>query len=410
MTRFIAGAHRLTRCLGLASMAGLAAGLVPVPAHAAGLLDACTGTGLLDSTPLSACGATSKVLSLGSTAQAATGALTGVLGGATGATGLTPDLTAAAAQAAKLANAADTASVDVGELRGLTAELGNATAASLGGGSAYNPVLGTVTLPNFQIRGTTYANVGAALDAVDVALRTGGGSDTTVSNGQGYATNVQINNVQHGSVQYDRGADGTTLSSVTLNSDAGGPVLIHNLAPGVGASDAATVGQVQAVANSAVQYTTINGVRSNTVMLSGGSPGGVTIGNLAPGVAGTDAVNVSQLQSVTSGALSQANSYTDGQIGNLRAFTDKAIASARRDGDGGTALALAATGIRFDDRPGKYSVGGATSYYNGQVGLAFGVAGTSETGRVRVNAAISASPTMDHPSVGGVVGASVAIN
>ncbi|MBE7219388.1 MAG: YadA-like family protein [Caulobacteraceae bacterium] len=381
------------------------------------------------------------------------------------------------------AGSADTDAVNVGQLRGVSAALGTATAATLGGGSIYNPLLGTISLPGFTIRGTTYASVGAALGAVDVALGTGAGapfvgnnsaaapapaatgpnataggygatasgsnsvalgagssdggqsnvvsigaagaerrlinlapgqvaagSTDAVNGGQLYDTDTRLASLQRGAVQYDRAADGTTQSAVTLMSDAGGPVIIHNLAPGVAASDAATVGQVQAVANSAVQYATVNGVKSNTVMLQGGAPGGVTISNLAPGQQGTDAVNLNQLRSYAGSALGQAQAYTDARISNLQAFTDRQIASARRDAAGGTAVALAATGLRFDDRPGKLSVGGATSYYNGQVGLAFGVAGTSESGRVRVNAAISASPTIDHPDVGGVVGASFAIN
>lgn len=296
------------------------------------------------------------------------------------------------------AGSSDTDAVNVGQLRGVSATLGAATAATLGGGSVYNPLLGTVSLPTFNIRGTVYANVGAALDAVDVAL----GPNTGSGAGGGTA--------QRGAVLYDRAADGSTQSSVTLASDAGGPVVIHNLAAGVVASDAATVGQVQAVANNSVQYTTVNGAKTNTIALQGGSPGGVTISNLAPGQQGTDAVNLNQLRSFSGNALGQAQAYTDERISNLKALTDREIASARRDAAGGTALALAATGLRFDDRPGKFSVGGATAYYNGQVGVAFGVAGTSETGRVRVNAAISAAPTIDHPDVGGVIGASFAIN
>ena len=388
------------------------------------------------------------------------------------------------------AGTAATDAVTVGQLRGVSATLGAATAATLGGGALYNPLLGTVTLPSFTIRGTVYANVGAALDAVDIALGSGtggsggggavpfvgnnsaglgapvasgrdataggygasatgtnsvaigagatdggqsnvvsvgsvgaerriinvasgqvaAGSTDAVNGGQLFDTNTQVASLQRGAVQYDRATDGSTRSAVTLNSDAGGPVVIHNLAAGVAASDAATVGQVQAVAATSVQYTTVNGVKTNTVTLQGGSPGGVTLANVAPGQQGTDAVNLNQLKSYSNGMLGQADAYTDARISNLKALTDRNIASARRDAAGGTALALAATGLRYDDRPGKISIGGATAYYNGQAGIAFGVAATSETGRVRVNAAISASPTIDHPDVGGVVGASIAIN
>ncbi|MDX7950023.1 YadA-like family protein [Lichenihabitans sp. Uapishka_5] len=431
---------------------------------------------------------------LGAGSVAARGAVTaydalGLLGTQNSAGEVSVGATGALRQVTNLAaGAADTDAANVGQVRGVSAQLGAATAATLGGGSVYNPLLGTVTLPSFTIRGTVYANVGAALDAVDVALgsttpTTGGtapfvgnntaaraaptatgadataggygatatgrnsvalgagstdggqadvvsvgaagaerriinvaagqvaaGSTDAVNGGQLFNTTQQVASLQHGAVQYDRATDGTTLSSVTLGSDAGGPVVIHNLAPGVATNDAATVGQVQAVAATSVQYTTVDGVKTNTITLSGGQPGGVTIGNLAPGQQGTDAVNLNQLQSASAGTLGQAQAYTDSRISNLQALTGREIASARRDAAGGTALALAATGLRYDDRPGKFSVGGATAYYNGQVGLAFGVAGTSETGRVRVNAAISAAPTIDHPDVGGVIGASFAIN
>ena len=379
---------------------------------------------------------------------------------------------------------AGTDAVNLNQLRGTTAQLGASVAATLGAGSAYDPVAGIISLPTFHIRGTSYTDVGSALAAVDVALSSGGGAGAFVANntsslpgptasganaaaggfgasasgsnsvalgsgstdggqanvvsvgapgaerrvinvasgqlaagstdavngGQLYQTNIQVASLQHGAVQYDRASDGSTLASVSLSSDAGGPVIIHNLAPGVAASDAATVGQVQAATSNSVQYTTVNGVKTNTIVLSGGKPGAVTISNLAPAVQGTDAVNLDQLRSYTSGMNNGANAYTDQRISNLAAITKQQIDRARSDAAGGTALALAATGLRYDDRPGKTSIGGATAYYHGQMGLAVGIGTTSENGRLRFNAALSASPTMTHPDVGGVVGASLAID
>lgn len=211
-------------------------------------------------------------------------------------------------------------------------------------------------------------------------------------------------------VRYDTGAAGGTLSSVTLSSEAGGPVVIHNLAPGAAASDAATVGQVQASAADGVRYTVTNGVRSNTVALAGGAPGGVTIANVAAGVAPGDAVNVAQPQTAAAGAMSQSMAYTDQRISTLSAFTRREIDRARADAAGGTALALAATGLRYADLPGKVSVAGATAYYHDQMGLAFGVGATSEDGRFRVNAALGAAPTLARPDVGAVVGVSMVLN
>jgi autotransporter adhesin len=138
---------------------------------------------------------------------------------------------------------------------------------------------------------------------VNVAAGTLSATSTDAVNGsQLYQTNAQVASLGHTSLQYDTNGAGQTLSSVTLASDQGGPVIIHNLAPGVAASDAATVGQVQAVGASAVQYSTVNGVRSNTIALTGGQAGGVVISNLAPGVLGTDAANVNQVQAPMRGS------------------------------------------------------------------------------------------------------------
>jgi autotransporter adhesin len=44
--------------------------------------------------------------------------------------------------------------------------LGTSTASALGGGAAYNPATGTISAPAYPIAGTTYTNVGAALNAL----------------------------------------------------------------------------------------------------------------------------------------------------------------------------------------------------------------------------------------------------
>ena len=234
-------------------------------------------------------------------------------------------------------------------------------------------------------------------------------STDAVNGSQLYQTNAQVASLGHSSVQYDTNGTGT-LASVTLSSDQGGPVIIHNLAPGIAASDAATLGQVQSVAASSVQYTTVNGIRSNTIALAGGQPGGVVISNVAPGVLGTDAANVNQVQAAAGGGAAQANAYTDQRINNLAAYTQQQISQTRRQAAGGIATALAAAGLHYEDRPGKVSIAGASGYYHNQLGLAFGVSALSDDGRVRVNAAITASPTVGRADIGVVIGASLALN
>jgi len=75
-------------------------------------------------------------------------------------------------------------------------------------------------------------------------------------------------------------------------------------------------GQVAVVDRSAVKYDTNpdGSVNYNTVSMGGSNATGpVTVHNVAPGVAGTDAVNVNQLNNGIAGA----NAYTDARVNAL---------------------------------------------------------------------------------------------
>ena len=66
-----------------------------------------------------------------------------------------------------------------------------------------------------------------------------------------------------------------------------------------------------------------------------------------------------------------------------------------------------ASGLRYDDRPGKVSLAGAVAGYKGESGLAVGV-GYAATDRLRFNASFSGSPSQNN--YGGVVGGSFTLN
>ena len=200
-------------------------------------------------------------------------------------------------------------------------------------------------------------------------------------------------------VKYATDGAGNTLSEINLASQAGGPVVIHNVGTGVAANDAVNVGQlkvVASVASNSVQYDkNTSGTRSNTLTLTGGNAfAPVTIQNVAAGVRPTDAANVGQLNNL--------QAYTTKQIARL----DTKIDAARVSASSGTALALAATGLRYGDVQGKTSIAGATAVYKGRVGMAFGVGHTSEDGRWRYNVAASFAPQSISKDFGVVAGAS----
>ena len=117
--------------------------------------------------------------------------------------------------------------------------------------------------------------------------------------------------------------------------------------------------------------------------------------NVAPGVSPTDAVNMSQLSSLSSGFQSQVNSL------------QSQITDNRTEARAGAALALAASGLRYDPRPGKASIAAAFGHFKGQSGLAVGL-GYTLTDSWRFNAAFTASPQQSDYGV--VAGASWTLN
>jgi autotransporter adhesin len=104
---------------------------------------------------------------------------------------------------------------------------------------------------------------------------------------------------------------------------------------------------------------------------------------------------MSQLSGLTSGFQSQLN--------GLQAE----VTSNQREARAGTALALAATGLQYDHRPGKASIAGAVSNYKGQSGIAVGL-GYAFSDRWRVNASFTSAPDVNDYGV--VAGASFTLN
>mgnify|MGYP001142801495 FL=1 len=103
------------------------------------------------------------------------------------------------------------------------------------------------------------------------------------------------------------------------------------------------------------------------------------ITHVAAGTDPTDAVNVGQLDSVASG-IEQQVSGVQKQVGyNLR------------EARAGIALALAASSLQYDQRPGKASLSAAFGNFKGQSGIAVGF-GYSASDRFRINASFEASP------------------
>ncbi|WP_431306804.1 ESPR-type extended signal peptide-containing protein [Acinetobacter dispersus] len=170
--------------------------------------------------------------------------------------------------------AADTDAVNVRQLRSVqdgVDQLGESTAGALGGGSTYDPTTGTVSNPTYNINGNDHNNVGDALTELDkgwtlqsnganaAAVKAGDTVDIGTADGE---ENLQVakdgNDIKY-SLNRDLKVDSVTAGDSVLNTDG---------------------------------LTIANGP---SVTKNGIDAAGKTISNVAPGVAGTDAVNKDQL-------------------------------------------------------------------------------------------------------------------
>ncbi|MDP9909520.1 autotransporter adhesin [Variovorax boronicumulans] len=110
---------------------------------------------------------------------------------------------------------------------------------------------------------------------------------------------------------------------------AGNERQITNVAGGTQATDAVNVRQLQAVQQSAVRYdTNVDGsVNYNSVTMgNGASTGPVTVQNVAPGVAPTDAVNVQQLNQAGAAGIAYTDARTNALGNELRNTAKNAYA------------------------------------------------------------------------------------
>ena len=333
-------------------------------------------------------GVAAQVAALGNTAvqynDATKSAIT--LGGANGTVITNVAAGSVAAGSTDAVNGSQLAATNVQVANNSTAitNLGNQVANGGTGPVQYsNP--GSVTTPNGGTRTNDLTLVGAAAGPVGLHNVAGGaiaaGSTDAVNGGQVYGLALTAVNA----VSYNTDATGARTNTVTLaGGNAAAPVAITNVAAGnvaAGSTDAVNGGQLNAtnqsvataqgtansalaLGNNSVQY---GPSRTNVTFNAGGQA--TVLSNVAAGVSTTDAVNVGQLNSGISSAMTQANAYTDGRIAAL----DFDLRNVRRDSFAGTSGALAAAGLpqAYEAGKGMIAIGGGT--YAGQSAVAVGM-------------------------------------
>ncbi len=341
------------------------------------------------------------------------------------------------------AGSAATDAVNVAQLQGIDARVtSNSTTianhetrivALEAGGGGGTPASGparysdaaTPTTPNAGTPTNDATLVGAAAGAVGLHnVRAGtlaAGSTDAVNGGQLFATNQQVANHENRITVIENSVSGSTISPVqysdaatptvpnggTLSNDVtlvgagGGAVTVHNVAAGrvaAGSTDAVNGGQLNAT-NAVAQEAVALGRNSVQYDAGGRSvtfgPGTapVRLGNVAPGVAPTDAVNVAQLQAGLQSAVAQSQAYLETRFDLLGRDLD----SLRRDSEAGTAGALAAAALPQASDPGRGMVAFGTGLFQGEGAFAMGLSTRLENGR----AVIRAGATIDTRGRGG---------
>lgn len=215
------------------------------------------------------------------------------------------------------------------------------------------------------------------------SIAVGNGSLATAANGValGAGATADRGGMAGGQELFSNTAVASTQGAVSVGS-AGNERQITNVAGGTQATDAVNVRQLQAVKNSSVQYqTNVDGsVDYNNVTL-GNNTGPTTIHNVAPGVAGNDAVNVNQLNSGIAGA----NAYTDKRVNGLQNNID----GVARKAYAGVASAMAMESAPFV--PGKVTYAAGAGYYQNQGAIGIALRRTADNGRWSVTGGMSAS-------------------
>ncbi|MFV0600564.1 MAG: YadA-like family protein [Brachymonas sp.] len=291
--------------------------------------------------------------------------------------------------------------------------VGNSTAIALGGGSIFDPTTGQITA-SLTVDGNTYDNVQSALDAIGSVIGGSGGwnlqanggpetnippagtvnvvdgsNTTAVLNDNELQVNVVDNPTFNGEVTMNGGA--TISDHLTVNAgttiDMGGN-RITNVGAGVDPSDVVTMQQLQDAQAGSVKYATNpdGSINYNQVVLEGTpydpqtSQGGTVINNVAAGeisANSSQAVNGSQLYQVQQSFFNQQN-----QINSNRKLAGAGIAGAIAQGS-----------IRYDDRPGKFSMGIGVGTFDSQAAMAIGAGYTSKSQLWRFSVGASMSPT-----------------
>ena len=131
----------------------------------------------------------------------------------------------------------------------------------------------------------------------------------------------------------------------------------------------------------------------------------VVLHHVANGALANDAANIGQLQAGLADVMATSMGYTDTRVMEAMAYTDMRVSELsfdltdlRDDAFSGTAAAMAMSAIPQAIDPSKSTIGGGVGHYRGQTAFGFGYSGLSGDGKMSFNV----RGTLDTHGKGGV--------
>ncbi|UNF40641.1 Vomp family autotransporter [Bartonella krasnovii] len=234
-------------------------------------------------------------------------------------------------------------------------------------------------------------------------------SKDAVNGGQLWETNERVSGVEKDVKHLNNRVDNISNTIADIGD------IVNNIDGKVDNID----NKVNDIAEDAVRYDRDeNGNKTNKITLTGGDASEpVVIDNVANGKIETgskEAVNGGQLHDYTQEQmkiiLDESKQYTDQRISNItidaideavdksKHYTDMkfdvlnySIESVRKEARQAAAIGLAVSNLRYNDTPGKLSVGFGTGLWRSQSAFAFGAGYTSENGNIRSNVSVTTS-------------------
>jgi autotransporter adhesin len=271
--------------------------------------------------------------------------------------------------------------------------------------------------------GLSSLSIGGTGAATRASLATGG-FDTAVGNGNQSsgvgATAVGDNNTVSGNFStaigafnnFAGGVSGANSTAVGSSNTASGANSVaigaNNTASGANAI-AIGSGSSATFANSAAIGVGATATRPNQMVFGTGTstyttPGITSAASAAAQTGPTNFVTSDAAGDLATSAFGPSSFIT---LNNRINSVNARVTNVRNEERGGVALAMATGQVRYDDQPGKISVGGGVGVFEDQGGAALGVGFTSPNGRVRGNIAGGGS---FHGEFGGAAGLSITLN